>query len=65
MLRFSYLAWLDDAYLDRRPGSVRASLRGYQGRDRQPPAWSQDVLEQRCVGLDSMVMYRHNERFIL
>jgi hypothetical protein len=43
-------AWLDDAHLDRQSGSLRASLRDYQGRYRQPPTWSQDVLEQRCVG---------------
>jgi hypothetical protein len=43
-------AWLDDAYLDRHPGCARASLRGHQGRDRQPSPWSQNVLEQRYVG---------------
>ena len=52
ILRFAYPAWLDDAHLDRQPGPVRASLRDYQGRDRRPPAWSQDVLEQRYVEFD-------------
>lgn len=42
-------AWLDDAHLDPKPGSLRASLRDNQGRYRLPPAWCQDVLEQRYV----------------
>ena len=51
ILHFAHPAWIDDAHLDRQPGPARASLRGHQGRDRQPPIWSQDVLEQWYVGL--------------
>ena len=63
IIRFARSARLDAAHLDAKPGPLRASLRGYQGRHRQPPSRSQNVLEQRYVL--SRFRSRHRKRWRL
>ena len=61
MLRFAHPAWLGNAHLDRKPGSVRTSLRDHQDRNWQPPTWGQDVLELWYVRFDWVMHQQHEE----